>query len=63
MFTVLLVIFVSLQVFPQVLFAHSVTVEGITIYSRAPLPVKAGACAARLAGLVRQSELAVAERR
>ena len=60
---VLLVLYASLHVFPQVLFAHSVTVDGITIYSRTPLPAEAGACAARAAGLVRQSELAVRGRR
>ena len=61
--TVLLVIYASLHAFPQVLFALSVTAEGITIYSRTPLPPGAVECAKRTAALVQQSELAVPGRR
>ena len=61
--TILLVIYASLHAFPQVLFAHSVTAEGITIYSRTPLPPGAAGCARRTAALVQQSELAVPGRR
>ena len=57
--TVLAVLYAGLHVFPQTLFAYSVTVDGITIYSRAPLPPEAASCAARAAELLKQSELAV----
>lgn len=58
----LLALYVFLMVRPQILFAHSVTTQGITLYSRAPLPPEAATCVARAAALVRQSELAVASR-
>ncbi len=61
--TVLLLLYASLHAFPQVLFAHSVTAEGITIYSRTPLPPGPAGCARRAAALVQQSELAVPGRR
>ena len=57
--TVLAVLYAGLHVFPQTLFAYSVTASGITIYSRSPLPPEAAACAARAAELLKQSELAV----
>jgi hypothetical protein len=57
--TVLALLYVGLLVFPQVLFAHSVTAEGITVYSRTPLPAEAGECLKRAAALVQKSELAV----
>ncbi len=57
--TVLAIGYVALQAFPQVLFAHNVTTQGITIYSRAPLPAETAACVDRAAVLLRQSELAV----
>lgn len=46
----------GLYVFPQTLFADSVTANGITIYSRSPLPPEAASCAARAAELLNQSE-------
>jgi hypothetical protein len=58
-FTVLALLYAGLHLFPQVLFAHSVTAEGITLYSRTPLPPEAAACVKRASALVRQSELAV----
>lgn len=57
--TVLALLYAGVHFFPQVLFAHSVTAEGITLYSRMPLPPEAAACVKRAAALVRQSELAV----
>ncbi len=58
--TVLAVCYVGLQAFPQVLFAHNVTAQGITLYSRAPLPTaETTACLDRAVALLRQSELAV----
>ena len=57
--TVLALAYFALQAFPQVLFAHNVTTQGITVYSRTPLPVETVACVDRAAALVRQSELAV----
>jgi hypothetical protein len=55
---VLAVLYASLHLFPQMLFAHSVTANGITIYSRSPLPPEAASCAARAADLLKKSELA-----
>lgn len=60
--TVLAVLYAGLHVFPQALFAYSVTASGITIYSRSPLPPEAASCAARAAELIKQSELAVPHR-
>jgi hypothetical protein len=59
---VLGVLYMSLHLFPQTLFAHSVTANDITIYSRSPLPPEATLCAARAADLVKKSELAVPDR-
>ncbi len=56
---ILAVCYLGLQAFPQVLFAHSFTAQGVTVYSRAPLPPETTACLDRAAGLLRQSELAV----
>jgi len=56
---VLTVFYLLLHLFPQTLFAHRVTRDGITIYSRSPLPPEAASCAARAADLLKQSELAV----
>jgi hypothetical protein len=61
-FVILAVLYAVLHIFPQTVFAHSVTANGITIYSRSPLPPEATLCAARAAELVKQSELACAER-
>ncbi len=63
MLTVLLLLYAGLHVFPQVLFAHSVSADGITLYSRMPLPPEAAVCAKRAAVLIQQSELAVPGRR
>ena len=57
--TILACAYFALQAFPQVLFAHSVTTQGITVYSRAPLPAETAACVDRAAALLRQSELSV----
>lgn len=57
------VLYLGLQAFPQVLFAHSVTAAGITVYARAPLPPETAACLTRAAALTQQSELAVPGRR
>lgn len=56
---VLALLYTGVHFFPHVLFAHSVTAEGITLYSRTLLPPEAAACVKRAAALVRQSELAV----
>jgi len=52
-----------LQVFPQVLFAHSLSSGGVTIYARAPLPPEATQRIDETLALVRRSELAVPGRR
>jgi hypothetical protein len=58
----LAMLYIGLHAFPQTLFSHSVTVNGITIYSRSPLPPEASSCTARAAELLKQSELAVPDR-
>ena len=57
--TCLLLLYLGLRLFPEVIFAHSLTERGITLYSREPLPPEAAACARRAAELVGHSELAV----
>jgi len=59
----LLLLYAGLQAFPQVLFAHSVSAQGITIYSRDPLPREATVRIAEIAALVARSEIAVPGRR
>ncbi|MEQ1850538.1 MAG: hypothetical protein ABMA01_03000 [Chthoniobacteraceae bacterium] len=59
----LALLYAGLHVFPQVLFAHGVSAEGITLYSRTPLPAEASECLKRAAALVQKSELAVPGRR
>jgi hypothetical protein len=56
---ILLLLYAGLQIRPQILFAHSVTAQGITIYSRAPLPPETTDRIAEIATLVARSELAV----
>lgn len=59
----LAVLYLGLQFSPQVLFAHSVTADGITFYSRQPLPADlVSSCAARSRELLQASELAEQER-
>ncbi len=62
MLGILAVFYAVLHIFPQTVFSHSVTANGITIYSRSPLPPEATLCATRAAELLKRSELAVAER-
>ncbi len=53
-------LYLGLQTFPQALFAHSVTADGITVYSRAPLsPAETAACLDHAHSLLQQTELAV----
>src|SRR5688500_11624882 len=55
----LLLLYAGLHIFPQMLFAHSVSAQGITVYSRDPLPPETTARIAEIAALVARSELAV----
>ncbi len=57
-----LLLYAALQAFPQVLFAHSLTAQGITFYSRTPVPPEAASCAAGARVLLHQSELAAPDR-
>jgi hypothetical protein len=50
---------VGLLVFPQLLFHHNVTYQGVTIYSRAPLPPETTARIEEIMSLVGGSELSV----
>lgn len=61
--TVLALLYAGLLIFPQVIFAYSVTAEGITLYSRTPLTAEASECLKRAAALVQKSELVVPGRR
>ncbi|MEO5803511.1 MAG: hypothetical protein ABIR24_08260 [Verrucomicrobiota bacterium] len=61
--SILGLLYVGLLLFPQVLFAHSVTAQGVTIYARQPLPTGTTACIARVKTLVEQTELSVPGRR
>ncbi len=56
--TVVALLWFGLLVFPQLLFHHSVTHQGVTIYSRAPLPQETTARIAEIMSLVERSELA-----
>lgn len=60
---VLLLAYIGLHAFPQVLFAHSVTAGGVTVYARKPLPPETQQRIAETVALVGRSELAVAGRR
>ncbi len=53
----------GLQVFPQVLFAYSVSDGGMTLYARHPLSARAAERLAQARVLVDRSELAVPDRR
>lgn len=55
-------LYVALLAFPQVLFAHSVTDRGVTIYSRTPLPAETLTRISEINDLVSASELAVSGR-
>jgi hypothetical protein len=57
--SVLVLLYLGLQFYPQIVFAHSFTANGITIHSRSPIPPEAAACTERAALLIGQSELAV----
>lgn len=60
--SVLALLYLGLHLFPQALFANSVTADNITFYSRRPLPADIGACATRARQLLQRSELAAPER-
>ncbi|NNM29306.1 MAG: hypothetical protein HKO57_07290 [Akkermansiaceae bacterium] len=55
--TILGLVYIGLHLFPQVLFAHSLTVEGITVHSRTPLPEAAAASIRKATVLLRESEV------
>ena len=55
-------LYVALLFFPQLLFAHNVSVKGVTVYSRAPLPPETATRIDEALALVNKSELALAGR-
>src|SRR5215210_6972143 len=57
--TIVGLVWVGLHLFPQALFAHHVTAEGITIYARAPLPPETTARISEARSLLAKSELAL----
>ncbi|MBA3273406.1 MAG: hypothetical protein H0T11_05985 [Chthoniobacterales bacterium] len=60
--TLLGLIWFGLHLFPQVLFAYHVESEGVTVYSRKPLPPETTARVHEAMQLVANSELAIAGR-
>jgi hypothetical protein len=56
---ILLLFYAGLLTYPQVLFGHCVTVSGITLYSRSPLPPQAAVSMSEAASLVARCDLAV----
>ncbi len=61
--TVLVLVWFGLHLFPQILFAHHVTAQGVTVYAREPLPEETAQRIAQAVTLVAKSELAIAGRR
>jgi hypothetical protein len=57
--SVVTVLYVALICFPQPLFAYNVSENGVTVYSRTPLPVETTTRIDEALSLVHQSELAV----
>ena len=60
--TIVLLLYLGLLCFPQVLFGYNVTEKGVTVYSRAPLPEETAARIDEAIALVGQSELTVPRR-
>lgn len=60
--TIAALVWLGLHLFPQLVFAHSVTAQGVTLYSRDPLPPSATTRIAEAMNLVGNSELAIARR-
>jgi len=60
--TIVALLYVALLFFPQLLFAHNVSVKGVTVYSRAPLPPETATRIDEALALVNKSELALAGR-
>jgi hypothetical protein len=54
-----LLLYLGLISFPQPLFAYNVSAQGVTVYSRSPLPVETATRIDEALTLVRSSELAV----
>ena len=59
---VLVLLYVGLYSFPQVLFPYSYSTQGVTIYARFPLPSETAERIAAIVKLIDRSELAVAGR-
>lgn len=57
--TIFGLLYMGLHMFPQVVFAHSYSQSGTTVYSTSPLPPEIDVVLARADRLVEQSELAV----
>ena len=57
--TVAALLYITLLVFPQVLFAYNVNTKGVTVYSRTPLPPETTTRIDEAMDLVSRSELAV----
>lgn len=62
MLSVLVLLYVSLYTFPQILFPYSYSVQGVTLYARSPLPPATPKRIAEIVKLIQRSELTVAGR-
>lgn len=62
MLFILVLLYISLYTFPQVLFPYSYSRQGVTIYARSPLPSEASQRITEIVNLIQHSELAVAGR-
>ncbi len=60
--SILVLLYVSLYTFPQILFPYSYSIQGVTLYARSPLPPETPKRIAEIANLIQRSELAVAGR-
>jgi hypothetical protein len=59
---VLALLYIGLYTFPQVLFPHSYSLQGVTVYARSPFPSETTERIAEIVKLIARSELAVAGR-
>ena len=62
MLCILVLLYISLYAFPQILFPYSYSAQGVTIYARSPLPPETSKRIMEIVKLIQHSELAVAGR-
>lgn len=62
MLFVLVLLYISLYTFPQILFPYSYSIQGVTLYARSPFPAETPERIVEIVKLIQRSELAVAGR-